>query len=100
MGDSKETSSADCKICKQFVIPEDWRGRAWGKGPHAGVGICSCESGKDFPVLKKGDILIDRNYTAGFAAITTYGYRGENIMTVQRVDEHGHPVVIWHRREK
>lgn len=100
---SKEDEDAAeevCDICKGEIIPESWAQYGWGKGPYYGVGICGCAEGSGLPALKDGDILVDRNYHAIIARSTTYGYRPENIMSVQRQSEDGYFYpVIWHRKD-
>lgn len=92
-----------CMSCGQQFIPPEWADSGWGDGPHAGLGICSCASGDGFPILQEGDLLVSRGHTADFVKSTTYGYRGENIMAVQRkyIDDVGFEnwPVIWIRKQ-
>lgn len=88
-----------CANCQQQIIPQEWRKSGWGEGPHCGLGICGCEIAFDFPVLQEGDLIVDRNYWATHVKHTTYGYRGGNIMTVQRPNSDGIEVVIWERNK-
>lgn len=92
-----------CEKCGGEVIPSRWKttdGAGW-EGV-VGIGTCGCEFG--LPVIKEGDILIDRTY---HAIRTSFGgqdmFRAKNIMAIQRprINDIGHElwVSFWRRGE-